>query len=103
MEKSLTIKYRLPVKDTTLMEKIILAFYVPTSEKKPVYFNSRKNTFIRTGSGDQRATDEEIDAMYRNSAFGTRDRELTNFTYRDLDPKTVEDYKIYLGNVNPRA
>ena len=49
----------------------VLAFYIPLSNKKPVYFNSRKNTFIRTGSGDQRATDEEIDAMYRDSAFGT--------------------------------
>jgi ATP-dependent DNA helicase RecG len=28
--------------------KIVLAFYVPASEQKPVYFNSRKNTFIRT-------------------------------------------------------
>ena len=81
--------------------KTILAFYIPASEKKPVYFNSRKNAFIRTGSGDQRATDVEIDAMYRDSAFGTKDRELTNFLYEDLDQKTVEDYKIYLGNVNP--
>lgn len=81
--------------------KIVLAFYIPASGKKPVYFNSRKNTFIRTGSGDQRATDAEIDAMYRDSAFGTKDKELTDFKFEDLDPKTVEDYKIYLGNVNP--
>lgn len=39
--------------------------------------------------------------MYRDSAFGTKDKELTDFTFEDLDPKTVEDYKIYLNNVNP--
>ena len=81
--------------------KNVLAFYIQASEKRPVYFNSRKNTFIRTGSGDQRATDAEIDAMYRDSAFGTKDKELTDFTIEDLNPKTIEDYKIYLGNVNP--
>ncbi len=32
--------------------KIILAFFIPSSEQKPVYFNSLANTFIRTGSGD---------------------------------------------------
>ena len=78
----------------------VLAFYIPVTEKKPVYFNSRKNTFIRTGSGDQRATDNEIDAMYREQAFSSKDKELTEFTLDDLDAKTIEDYRIYLNNVN---
>ncbi|MRG76575.1 MAG: hypothetical protein C5S33_02270, partial [ANME-2 cluster archaeon] len=81
--------------------KVVLAFYVPSSENKPVYFNSRKNTFIRTGSGDQRATDVEIDAMYRDSAFGLKDQELTDFVIDDLDEKTISDYRTYLENVNP--
>jgi len=81
--------------------KAVLAFYVPASEQKPVYFNSRKNTFIRTGSGDQRATDAEIDAMYRDSFFGFKDRELTDFTIDDLDEKTITDYRIYMENMNP--
>ncbi|MDK2824975.1 MAG: ATP-dependent helicase RecG, partial [Methanolobus sp.] len=81
--------------------KIVLAFYVPASGQKPVYFNSRKNTFIRTGSGDQRATDAEIDAMYRDSSFGLKDKELTDFTIDDLDERTISDYKTYLENVNP--
>ena len=37
-------------------EKIVLAFFISSSEQKPVYFNSLTNTFIRTASGDQRAT-----------------------------------------------
>jgi ATP-dependent DNA helicase RecG len=81
--------------------KVVLAFYVPPSEQKPVYFNSRKNTFFRTGSGDQRATDAEIDAIYRDSAFGLKDKELTDFTVDDLDKKTITDYRTYLENVNP--
>ena len=51
--------------------KTVLAFYVPPNSTgdKPVYFNSIKNTFIRTGSGDQRATQEEIDHFFRASSF----------------------------------
>ena len=38
--------------------KTVLAFYISqqSPREKPVYFNSQKNTFIRTASGDQRAT-----------------------------------------------
>ena len=36
--------------------KNVIAFYLPSSEIKPVYFGSLENTFIRMGSGDQRAT-----------------------------------------------
>src|SRR5665648_106375 len=94
-------KIRVRCEKYNLDGKVILAFYVPASEKKPVYFNSRKNTFIRTGSGDQRATDVEIDALYRDSAFGLKDKELTDYTVDDLDKKTIVDYRTYLENVNP--
>lgn len=52
--------------------KTVLAFYISVSDKKPVYYNSKANTFIRRGSSDQRATAEEIDAMYRDQTFGTK-------------------------------
>ena len=42
-------KYQFP-------EGIVLGFYIPISDKKPVYFNNPTNIFIRTASGDQRAT-----------------------------------------------
>jgi len=47
-------------KKYTFDDKIVLAFYIhqKSTKDKPIYFNSRKNTFIRTASGDQRATDE---------------------------------------------
>lgn len=37
-------------------DKNVIAFYIPSSEVKPVYFGALENTFIRMGSGDQRAT-----------------------------------------------
>lgn len=84
-------------------DKIVLGFYVPSApgRDKPVYFNTKANTFIRTGSGDQRATNEEIDAMYRNSSFDKKDEQLTRFTIKSLDSGTIERYRIYLKNINP--
>ena len=83
--------------------KTVLAFYMPSaySKDKPVYFNSLSNTFIRTGSGDQRATKEEIDAMYRNSSFDKKDEQLTKFTFENLDQETISRYRAYLKSVEP--
>lgn len=83
-------------------EKTILLFYIPLSEKKPVYFNTQANTYIRTGSGDQKATKEEIDAMYRDQAFGT----LTNKTVPESDTTWVDypsfkQYREYIKRNNP--
>ncbi len=82
--------------------KKVLGFYIPSAspKDKPIYFNSLANTFIRTGSGDQRATHEEIDAMYRNSSFEEKDRELTDFTIKALDTDTVDSYRTYFKNIN---
>ena len=38
-------------------DKKILAFYIPASKIKPIYYNVPSNTYIRMGSGDQRATE----------------------------------------------
>ena len=81
--------------------KTVLAFYIPMAETKPVYFNAQSNTFIRTGSGDQRATKEEIDAMYREQAFGSQDRNVTAYRFEDLHRQTIESYKTFLKYNNP--
>ncbi len=81
--------------------KTILAFFISVSDQKPVYFNNVKNTFIRTGSGDQRATQAEIDAMYRDQSFGTKDRELTGFDTSALHQKSIDRYRNYLANRKP--
>ncbi|MDP8267554.1 MAG: ATP-binding protein, partial [Candidatus Tenebribacter davisii] len=81
--------------------KTVLAFYIRVSAQKPVYYNNVKNTFIRTASGDQRATQAEIDAMYRDQAFGTKDRELTIYAPDALDQRSIERYRNYLATTNP--
>ena len=40
-------------------DKKLLAFYIPASKIKPIYYNVPSNTYIRMGSGDQRATEAE--------------------------------------------
>jgi ATP-dependent DNA helicase RecG len=90
-------------KKYTFAQKTVLGFHIPSvySKDKPVYYNSPSNTFIRTGSGDQRATKEEIDAMYRNSSFDKKDEQLTSFSCDDLDQDTLDRYRTYLKTVEP--
>jgi len=83
--------------------KTVLAFYIPQKHprEKPVYFNTQKNTFIRTASGDQRATQEEIDSFFRNASFEGKDKELTPLGFDDLDIETIKQYRNFFVQVNP--
>ena len=70
-------KFNVPILATAQLldfdGKAVLAFYIPTSANKPVYFgNNLNNTFVRVGSGDQRATDIEIDILMREKTFGMK-------------------------------
>ncbi|MGQ1787984.1 RNA-binding domain-containing protein [Saccharicrinis sp. GN24d3] len=86
----------------TLDGKNVLAFYIPVSNKKPVYYNTQANTFIRRGSGDQRATKEEVDAMYRDQSFGTKTSECALGTsVADLHVKSLKQYRDYMTRFNP--
>ena len=87
-----------------LEDKTVLAFYVPVHKNKPVYFNNQGNTFIRRGSADQRATQEEIDSMLRDRAFGTKTAELAPGTNRDsLSNTSLNRYRDYMARFNPNA
>ena len=82
--------------------KTVLAFYIPSSELKPIWFNNPKNTFIRSGSGDQRATDLEIAAMYRDQAFGTQsEKTIPGMTISDLNATTLASYRRSVQVFNP--
>lgn len=74
---------------------LVLAFYIPSSPIKPVYFNnSLSNTFIRTGSGDQRATEMEILAIQRDQAFGSRSEMVVSGTsIDDLNLNSLQTYR----------
>lgn len=83
-------------------DKTVLAFYIPMSEYKPVYISIPSNTFIRIGSGDQRATEYEIRAMQRDQAFGKKSNEAVfGSCYDDINQPTFQDYRAYLKAFNP--
>ena len=65
-------------------DKNIIAFYLPSSDVKPVYFGSLENTFIRMGSGDQRATQQEIMSMIRDQSFGIQSQKSIPDTNIDM-------------------
>lgn len=80
----------------------VMTFYIPASKEKPVYYNSLQNTFIRRGSSDQRATREEIDAMYRDQTFGTKTSEIAIGTSRsDINSSSLSSYRDYMSRFNP--
>ncbi|HLD97368.1 MAG TPA: ATP-binding protein, partial [Candidatus Nanoarchaeia archaeon] len=86
-------------KKYTFKEGTILAFYIPSRSprEKPVYFNSKANTFIRTASGDQRATNEEVDTFFRASSFEEKDKEPTKYKLSDLDAESIKKYRAYFA------
>src|SRR6056297_697050 len=85
-------------------DKTVLAFFIPVHKNKPVYFNNQSNTFIRRGSADQRATQEEIDSMLRDRAFGTKTSELAPKTNRNsLNSTSIARYRDYMSRFNPNA
>jgi len=96
-------KIEVKCKKYNFEDKTVLAFYIPQKHKreKPIYFDNQKNTFIRTGSGDQRATQEEVDTFYRNASFEEKDQELTTFKLEDLDMETIKQYRNFFVQVNP--
>ena len=82
--------------------KTVLAFYVPSSPIKPIYSKNPKNTFIRSGSGDQRATDAEVEALMRDQAFGSRSEIAVDGTsIADLNPVSIETYRNHVVSENP--
>ena len=82
--------------------KNVLAFYIPMSEYKPVYINVPTNTYIRIGSGDQRATDYEVRAMQRDQAFGKKSNEAVfGSCFSDINQGSFQDFRAYLRAFNP--
>ena len=82
--------------------KLVLAFFVPSSMVKPIYYNNPINTFIRTGSGDRRATEMEVMAMMRDQAFGSKSEQVVEGTSIDnLNMSSLETYRNHIRNDNP--
>lgn len=81
--------------------KDILAFEIPVSPHKPVAIKSTGEVFIRTGSGDVLASDLEVDAIIRDSAFGSRsEMEVAGSSYADVNLESLASYRSYLRDYN---
>lgn len=81
--------------------KTVLAFYIPSSILKPVFFGSSINTFVRTGSGDRHATDMEIMAIIRDQSFGSRSEQpVDGTTINDLNKISLETYYNHILRFN---
>ena len=81
--------------------KNVLAIHIPSSVQKPVYFGSPSNSFIRIGSGDQRATDGEIMAMYHDQSFGVRsEMTIPGTSLSSLNRDSLHGYRNYLQSYN---
>lgn len=83
--------------------KSILAFHIPPAANKPVYFgNNLNNTFIRVGSGDQRATDIEIEILMREKTFGSKsEMEVNGTDFRDINPQSLQTFRRRIKDFNP--
>lgn len=81
----------------TLDGKVVLAFHIPSSPLKPVWFGSIVNTFIRSGSGDRRATEMEINAMYRDQMFGIKSEEpVSGTSFSDIHPGSYDTFRRHI-------
>lgn len=55
--------------------KTVLIYYIPEMPRqaKPIYFNEIRNTFLRYGGSDQRATKKEIEKLLREASESSSD------------------------------
>ncbi len=82
-------------------EKDVIAFEIPVSPHKPVAIKSTGEVYIRTGSGDVLASDLEVDAIVRDSAFGSRsEMEVAGSGFEDVNLESLASYRSYLRDYN---
>ena len=81
--------------------KVVLAFYIPESPIKPIFYNSPQNTFVRYGSGDQRVNDYEFGVMHREQEFGRKsEKTVSNTSIDDIYPNSLDSYRNTLRHDN---
>ena len=74
--------------------KKVIAFYIPSSEVKPVYIGSPENTYIRMGSGDQRATQHEVMSLFRDQSFGVKSQQsIPGTSIRMLSQSSLNEFR----------
>ncbi|MBD5320035.1 MAG: winged helix-turn-helix transcriptional regulator [Bacteroides sp.] len=82
--------------------KIVVAFYIPMSEYKPVYIGTPAETYIRLGSTDQHATQFEVNALLRDQSYGKKSNEVViGSSFVDINQSSFQDYRNYVKMYNP--
>lgn len=86
----------------TIDGKTVLVYYIPgmPRQAKPIYFNNIRNTFIRSGGTDQRATKKEIERFLREASESSSDSMvLKDATIDDLRKDTIERFVTLFRSV----
>lgn len=85
-------------------KKVILV-YVPEAsvKQRPIYINqNQQNTYLRKGESDIKASEDELNAMIRNSATSTFDANvMKGYGLDDLDKSTLSEFKGKVSAVFP--
>ena len=93
------------INTVTIDGKDIIFIYVHEAPEnmKPVYINGNMdNTYIRTGDGDRKATQQEINAFLRNAHPGQDNLAADKFTIEDLDSDSVLEFKARVSKRYPK-
>lgn len=99
-------KFNVPILPTverySIDGKVVMAFFIPASSNKPVYYgNNLNNTYIRVGSGDQRATDIELDILLREKTFGVKSEICVDGTgFVDVNAMSLQTYRRRVKEYN---
>lgn len=90
------------VKDISGKSIILISVREAETHQKPVYLNGKlENTYLRTGDGDRKATNDEIAALLRNTALNADSQVLSNYTLDDLDPASLLRFKTLAASRYP--
>lgn len=84
--------------------QIIFIFVKELPESaKPLYINNKKdNVYIRTGDGDRKATNDELQAFYRNSNPVQDSLFVEHATLNDLDPRSIANFQSIVSSRNDK-
>ena len=76
--------------------KYVIFIYVPEAadRMKPIFINSNTNlAYIRRGESDQKASEDELNAMLRNSSPDIDIQTLQYYSINDIDAVSLADFK----------
>ncbi|MDD3052555.1 MAG: ATP-binding protein [Candidatus Cloacimonetes bacterium] len=94
------------IKIVPVLDTSIIKITIPRAEReqKPIYLNQNpiNHTYIRNGSGDNLAREEDVRLMIREASTQTTDAEiLKHYTIDDLNPQSVLAYRNLFRITSP--